>query len=567
MRLLLALLILLIGSGTAAAQSGGPEVHILVDVSGSMQRTDPDNLRRPAIRLAADLLPEAGRAGIWAFGEEVSTLTAPASVDDDWRAAARASSRDIHASAQYTDIGAALEAATAEWLADGDGKEERPRHVILFTDGRVDITGTGDAEEDRRERRRILEELAPQLQDRGVHVHTVGLSEDIDHELMEALARTTGGHMTATRDADELERVFLRLVTQVAPRDSVPLEGNLFRVDDSVSELTVVAFRESDGEPVRLRTPGGTTLSQERTEGDVRWRSEANHDLITVEAPASGEWELLGAEDPDNRVMVVTDLKLDMDALPAYAIAGEPIMVRARLTEDDEPIGRDEFLELTRFTLTTDDGAEHRLERERDEATFATSVTPAAGDRRMTLRVAADTFERVARHRMEVLDTPLELERSALPDRPELERRLRFRPASDAVDPADLAVELTVQTQASEQLLRFPEAGSDGTWDVLLDTLDPHQDFTVRATAVGTMPNGRDFRATIARFELPGLARETTSGESPGWLLLGSMLVVFNLILFSVVGLAFYLFQQRRTTPPSLSNEEQQQQTDDPETP
>ncbi|MDN3518425.1 vWA domain-containing protein [Aquisalimonas lutea] len=566
MRLLPALLILLIGSGTAAAQSGGPEVHILVDVSGSMQRTDPDNLRRPAIRLAADLLPEAGRAGIWAFGGEVRTLTAPAPVDDDWRAAARASSGDIHASDQYTDIGAALEAATADWLADDHGSE-RPRHVILFTDGRVDITGEGDAEEDRRERRRILEELAPQLRDHGVHVHTVGLSEDIDHELMQALARNTGGHMTATRDADELERVFLRLITQVAPRDSVPLEGNLFRVDDSVSELTVVAFREADGEPVRLRTPGGTILSRERAEGGVRWRSEANHDLITVDAPASGEWELLGAEDPDNRVMVVTDLQLEMDALPAYAIAGEPIAVRARLTESGDPIRRDEFLELTRFTLTTDDGAEHSLRRERGEANFATSFTPAAGDRQLTLQVTADTFERITRHRMEVLDTPLELERSALPEQPELDRRLRFRPASSAVDPGELAVELTVQTQASEQLLRFPEAGADGTWDVLLDTLDPHKDFTVRATAVGTMPDGRDFRATIARFELPGLARETASGASPSWLLLGSMLVVFNLILFSVVGLAFYLFQQRRTTPPSLSNEEEEQHTGDTETP
>src|SRR5690554_1275320 len=75
----------------ASAQDSGltlPEqadVRIIVDISGSMKETDPENLRRPAVRLLARMLPAGSEAGVWTFGQYVNMLVPHATVDDAWR--------------------------------------------------------------------------------------------------------------------------------------------------------------------------------------------------------------------------------------------------------------------------------------------------------------------------------------------------------------------------------------------------------------------------------------------------------------------------------------------------
>ncbi|KKN16602.1 hypothetical protein LCGC14_0974140, partial [marine sediment metagenome] len=46
-----------------------PDIRIIVDISGSMKETDPNNLRQPAVRLLARVLPEGSTAGVWTFGQ------------------------------------------------------------------------------------------------------------------------------------------------------------------------------------------------------------------------------------------------------------------------------------------------------------------------------------------------------------------------------------------------------------------------------------------------------------------------------------------------------------------
>ena len=61
------------------------DVRIIVDISGSMKTNDPDNLRRPAVRLLARMLPRQANAGVWTFGQYVNMLVPHGKVTDDWR--------------------------------------------------------------------------------------------------------------------------------------------------------------------------------------------------------------------------------------------------------------------------------------------------------------------------------------------------------------------------------------------------------------------------------------------------------------------------------------------------
>ena len=45
--------------------------------------------------------------------------------------------------------------------------------------------------------------------------------------------------------------------------------------------------------------------------------------MITIASPQKGEWTLQADVDPDNRVMIVTDLKLQTSEIPTHIAAGE----------------------------------------------------------------------------------------------------------------------------------------------------------------------------------------------------------------------------------------------------
>ena len=76
-RPLLFLLILVCCWPAAAAEP--VDVRLVIDVSGSMKSTDPENLRIPALELVVKLLPENSRAGIWTFANDVEPLVRGAS--------------------------------------------------------------------------------------------------------------------------------------------------------------------------------------------------------------------------------------------------------------------------------------------------------------------------------------------------------------------------------------------------------------------------------------------------------------------------------------------------------
>ncbi|MGC9456514.1 MAG: VWA domain-containing protein [Halothiobacillaceae bacterium] len=348
------LLVVLAGfpGGVTAQEPAAPEIHLVIDVSGSMKRTDPDNLRRPALRILADLMPEEATAGAWFFGERVTGMMSPRAIDSAARDRLRGIARQVRSNEQFTDIAAALEAATENWPV---AEEHAPRHVIFLSDGMVDISK--DDEENAEARRRVMDEIIPMLQARRVHVHAIALSDGADIPLLRALAERTGALFETMQEADRLQRAFLHLFEAAAPRDSLPLEDNRFYVDGTVTELTILAFRAPDGAPTTLILPDGsreTVGTAARLEG-WRWDDEGGRDLITIESPPTGEWQIEGALDPDNRAMIVTDLKIRGSTMPSRIYPGEQVEGDVFFTDGDRPITRKQFLDQMDVRILDED--------------------------------------------------------------------------------------------------------------------------------------------------------------------------------------------------------------------
>ncbi len=326
------------------------DIRILIDVSGSMVRTDPNNLRAPALRMLTGLLPAGASAGVWTFGRYVNMEVKWGSVDDQWRKLADSGVKKIHSRGQFTNIEGALKRASSGWTRP-DPKARR--NIILLTDGEVDISKQAD--ENRKSRERLLSKIVPDLASRGARVHAIALSDRSDEALLQRIAVETDGSFEVARSAKDLQRIFLHMFERAAQPDTVPLEGNRFTIDNSIREMTLLVFRKTP-KPVRLYAPDGGEYSQTKPGPQARWRSDQGYDLITVSDPAAGEWRLDAEVDEDNRVMIVTDLKLVVAEIPAYTTPDRNLDLHVELHNENKKISKNSFLKFVDFRLT------HKLE-------------------------------------------------------------------------------------------------------------------------------------------------------------------------------------------------------------
>jgi len=332
------------------------DVRIVVDMSGSMKETDPDNLRRPAVRLLARMLPEGASSGLWTFGQYVNMLVPHGPVDDAWRETMIERSERINSVALHTNLGLAIEKASDDWLTNGTLENT---HLIVLSDGKVDIP-EGDAA-DQAEAERILQELAPRLAEQGATIHTVGLSELADIEFLRELARQTGGSFRLAQSAEALNLAFANALNSAVPQEQIPIEGDGFSVDEGVEEFTALIF---SGKPagqesgLRLAAPDSDPFSANNTPENVRWAAEPGYDLITVTEPQAGDWRLLGELGQGSRVTVVSDMRMAVADIPAEFSEEEPFKIEVAFYEESEKLQDQDFLDVMEVTLaiTASDG-------------------------------------------------------------------------------------------------------------------------------------------------------------------------------------------------------------------
>ncbi|PLW82219.1 hypothetical protein CWI75_10585 [Kineobactrum sediminis] len=334
---------LLVAAAPRADTSLGPkpDLRLLIDISGSMKQSDPENLRRPALELIVRLLPEDARAGVWIFGESVTQIVPHQKVDAAWRERALEAVGAIDNSGQRTNIPAALEAATYDL---GSMNPEYRTSIVLLTDGKVDVSASPMA--NAAAARELLTDTAPDLGATGIPVHTIALSDEADWDFLRSLAHASAGSAEKAQTAAQLTEIFVRSLEMVAPTPRVPVIGNIFLIDDTVDEFTALVFYEQADTVVSLVSPSGDLFAPGDERPGVDWFRSSQFALVTVVDPERGGWTLQAPDGARTRVSVISDLELEVDPLPNSLPSGRVTELGIRLRESGEVITSPELLEV-----------------------------------------------------------------------------------------------------------------------------------------------------------------------------------------------------------------------------
>ncbi len=481
----------------------GDEVRVLIDVSGSMKHNDPRNLRIPALKLLLELLPPGTQAGVWLFANDPETLIAPTKVDEAWKRNAAKAAEKIHSNGRLTDIEKAIGTAISGWEQT---ETKAGRHLILLTDGMVDVNG--GAPLDRMSRKSILDKLAPRLQTLGIHVYTIALSDQADHLLLKQLAVATDGKNKIARTAEALQRTFLNIFKSAVPRDTVPLQENRFKIDSSIDEFSLLVFRRPDSPGTKLIKPSGEIWSADKYPENVRWHQEESYDLVTVSHPMPGNWRLEAETDPDNQVMIVTDLKLQVTPLPNYIMGDETVTLTAELTEHGERITRENFLRLMTFRLKQDAADGIVLPQDpKQPGTFRRAIGKftSPGEHTLELTVDGKTFQRTWEQNIEVISTPVEIGLEHPAERPG-QILLSLTPDTRVIDPKTFQAR-AVMTGQGETLEKEFSTTDRKRWRLLLDAPPSGTELTVSFQLEARDLDGNPLALVMKPKIIPGQAK------------------------------------------------------------
>lgn len=267
-----------IGTTGEAGEAESPVIAV-VDRSGSMSRTDPDQLRVAGLRLLADMLEAGIPLGVVAFDSQSELLSEATPLSELGSRLDEGTLRAIGRAGGGTSIQEALTSAARALTASGKGAT-----VLLLTDGQ-DKNWRGDV--------RMLPD--------GVVVHTIAFSDDADMQSLGRAAAATGGNAVVASDAGELQSIFAGLLEGAGHKESVYVaRGTLkqgqkrrhgFAVEPGADDLTgVVSWPGSDID-LTLVSPSGRRYAISGGAKGAQRVERRTYDIIRIPSPEPGRWQ------------------------------------------------------------------------------------------------------------------------------------------------------------------------------------------------------------------------------------------------------------------------------------
>lgn len=140
------------------------------------------------------------------------------------------------------------------------------------------------------------------------------------------------------------------MAKQAYQTSDIPLLDNRFRVDFGVEQITFIIARKRFKEAVILVRPDGSKARISAANDRTRWLEGLDHDIITIDNPMPGPWQAIGDIAEENRIQLISDVKLEVEQLPIQLYSGERLRVTGALYNGKEQL-HDAYVNNAELTM------------------------------------------------------------------------------------------------------------------------------------------------------------------------------------------------------------------------
>ena len=310
LRLLLLMVLVLAFTTTAYADTGQDLVVVLlIDQSGSMLETDPDDFRFVSAGMMVNILGHQDQLGLLTFSSEVNRLHELSPLGDD-RTSYQTALASTGAPQGNTDYLLALQEARTMLREAGATRSA----IVFLTDGEPYPNELASDDEYLANYLVELNQFVEQLALENTAIYTVGFG-DSPEEILEPMSTTTHGLSFINSQPNDLAGNFFSIVSSLKGRE-VLVEETLtgqassyrFDLDANTTQLNGLVLGEFTNQFPTIVAPGGNRIPGEVGEGYVSFV------LSEQELSRAGTWTL---EVPQGttQVKVARDTRIRMEIL------------------------------------------------------------------------------------------------------------------------------------------------------------------------------------------------------------------------------------------------------------
>lgn len=383
-----------------AAGTGGADIVLLIDSSGSMRKTDPHDDRKTAAKLFISLLGSDDRVAVVSFGDYARLLIPLTKNTGENRDSLMKAVNKISSKEFSTNIYDGLKKGYDELKTSS----ARKKVLIMLSDGKLTL----GSKEKEAEAMSNISALLPELAKSGITLSTIAFSELADAKFLEDLARAGGGFFRLALTEKDIHVIFAAMFEKIKSPDSVPFDGDSFGIDKDIKEA-IVFVSKKPGTTTTLVEPSGRKDTPARFGKNIKWFETKLFDLITVGDPYPGKWKVNLSTKEGNRVFVMTNLSLKSSFNSNFVNKNERVKGEVWLERDGGVVREKDILDQIAFSaeLAGPDGKPVNIPLQATGQTFSFEFSaPYAGDYAITLLADGRSFKRTKTIQFESVEPP-----------------------------------------------------------------------------------------------------------------------------------------------------------------
>jgi uncharacterized protein (TIGR03503 family) len=126
--------------------------------------------------------------------------------------------------------------------------------------------------------------------------------------------------------------------------NQIPYFDNRFHIDAQLDEVTLLFYRKSGSPPITLVRPDGSKLKINNLPDEgIEWFDDRTFDMITITKPMPGPWQAIGDILPNSKIMLVSDVSLEVAPMGEFVFSGETLKLTSQIYNQELLIDDPQF--------------------------------------------------------------------------------------------------------------------------------------------------------------------------------------------------------------------------------
>ena len=337
------------------------DVVFVVDASGSMFYSDPDNIASDALNLLVDLCDESCGIGFDVYTQKIVAAQGITPVSDKKKfAEVNKQLRSIkYDPVGDTDIALGLTKAKKTFDANKNSDKNRKKAIVLLSDGNTDLpNGPRTVAESKKEMESTLSELAKA----GIPVYAIGLNANgsLDKKEIDNITKKTKGKSYETNTSDKLSSIVSDIYADIynIGGTDLPIKDDgtvdIKIKDNSVFYVNVIIRSRLSREELNptLKDPKGNSVKLDGQE-NIKLSSTSAYTMLKLINPMPGTWVLhLDHATKDNCSIRQLDFYsvYVSQTVREKAGFGETVSVKASLNDSKGVVNDEDLLKTIKMT-------------------------------------------------------------------------------------------------------------------------------------------------------------------------------------------------------------------------